>query len=203
MFNNKLSMKNSLYLVLFSLVFLFVSCEQETMTRDLTDADQFERIYTPTPVTSLNSWAGYDLLVLSSGSEIFSWKPSALRKGSKMLVRYEALFGVENETYIGKSDVALLSVKTADEEGVDTLLTLSHSNIDKIASAAGIGADQIGTLSWKVRAYCGMDSSLSTATGYFKVLRPAATAGIKSLNLNVPLPYYIDKENKVHYITIK
>jgi hypothetical protein len=48
-----------------------------------------------------------------------------------------------------------------------------------------------------------MDSSLSTATGYFKVLRPAATAGIKSLNLNVPLPYYIDKENKVHYITIK
>lgn len=196
-------MKSNLYLVLFSLIFLFASCDQETMKWDLTDADQFERVYTPTPVTSLTSLAGYDLLVLSSGNEVFSWEPSALREGSKMLVRYEILFGVEKETYTGKSDADLLSVKTADEEGVDTLLTLSHSNIDKIANAAGIGADEIGTLSWKVRAYCGLDSSLSTVTGYFRVLRPTATAEVKSLNLNAPIPYYIDKENKVHYITIK
>lgn len=193
---------NQIYLVLFSVVFFLASCNQETMKRDLTDADQFERIYAPEPVTTLTSLAGYDLLVLSSGNEVFKWKPSLLREGSKMLVRYEVLFGKENQTFSGIEDSKFLAVKTADEEGVDTLLTLNHSNIDKIASAAGIAADQIGVVSWKVRAYCGLDNSLSTATGFFKVLRPAS-AGVKSLCLNAPQPYYIDTNNNVHFVTEK
>lgn len=192
--------KNFFFCLFGSFTLLFcASCAQNIMDRDLSTESEFEKAYVPEPVTTLTSFAGYDLIVLSSGSEIFTWLPSKLREGSNMVVSYEVLFGKEDETF-NNGDDQLLSIKKSDYQGVDTLLTLYHSTIDEIAEKAAIGDDEIGTIAWKVRSYCGLDMSLSSVTGYFKVLRPAKNATVAKLVLNSVRPYYIDIRHNIHYI---
>lgn len=197
---NLLMKRNIIYSVLLFVLVTWISCSQETMERDLECEDKFEEVYVPRPVSSLTSFAGYDLIVLSSGNEIFGWSPSVLREGSAMVVKYEVLYGRENENF-QKDDKDLLAVRIANNLGVDTLLTVSHTVLNNIAVSAGIGTDEIGTVSWKVRAYCGLDTSLSSVTGYFRMLRPAAE--IATANFQAAIPYYIDINNEVHYITEK
>lgn len=176
-----------------------VSCSQDTMDRDLATQDEFEKAYTPEPVTSFTSFAGYDLIVLSSGSEVFAWTPSKLHKGSQMVVSYEVLYGREDETF-DSGDDQLLAVEKSNSQGVDTLLTIYHNTIDEIAEKAGIENDEIGTIAWKVRSYCGLDISLSTVTGYFRILRPAKNTSVAKLVLNPIKPYYVDTNHNIHYI---
>ncbi len=152
------------------------------MIRDLKYADEFEEVYPPEPVPALTAFADGELITIQANesgqivanTDTLKWDESPLHEGSLMVVRYQVLIGTEDETFDG-DDSSLLSVSTADGEGLDTTLTLNHVTLDDIAMNAGINAGETGTLSWKVRAYCGLDKTLSDVTGYFRVARPAST----------------------------
>lgn len=167
-------------LIWFSLVAMslwWTACEQNTMERDLDYTDEFEEVYPPEPVPKLLTFAnGENILIQSNGGQVVAgtdtlkWEASPLHEGSAMIVRYQVLFGTEDETFDG-DDNSLLSVNTSDEEGKATTLGISHILLDDIAANAGIAPGETGTLTWKVRAYCGLDKTLSDVTGNFTVTR--------------------------------
>jgi len=154
-----------------------MSCEQNPLNwKDkLAYKKDFEAVYTPTAVQTLLSFANNETIDLSiTGNDTLKWKSSVLPKGSAMVVKYEVLLG-SNDANLKETDDKLLGVETSDNEGADTTLVISSTTLESIASAAGITAGQTGTISWKVRAYCGQDNSVSSVTGHFKLSVPASS----------------------------
>ena len=150
-----------------------MSCEQDPLNwkNKLAYKKDFEAVYTPTAVQTLLSFANNETIDLSViGNDTLKWKSSVLPKGSAMVVRYEVLLDSCDNNF-NKTDNKLLSVITSGDEGIDTTLIINSSTLVGIASNAGFKAG-LKTLSWKVRAYCGEDNSVSASTGHFKVSVP-------------------------------
>ncbi len=169
------------HLIWFSIATLplwWTACDQNTMVRDLDYTDEFEEVYPPEPVPKLLTFAnGENIQIQSNGGQIVAkadtlkWVSSPLHEGSAMMVRYQVLLGTEDETFKG-DESTILSVFTSGEEGKSTALGISHILLNDIAANAGISPGETGTLTWKVRAYCGLDKTLSNVTGNFTVTRP-------------------------------
>jgi|WetSurMetagenome_2_1015567.scaffolds.fasta_scaffold23357_2 starch-binding outer membrane protein SusE/F len=153
-----------------------MSCEQDPLNwkNKLAYKKDFEAVYTPTAVQTLLSFANNETIDLSiTGNDTLKWKASVLPKGSAMVVRYEVLLDSCDNNF-NKTDNGLLGVITSGNEGIDTTLVISSSALVSIASNAGFN-EGIKTLSWKVRAYCGLDNSISKVTGHFKLSVPASS----------------------------
>lgn len=173
-----LTKKSFMWLSLVAMPLCWTACNQNTMVRDLDYSEEFEEVYPPEPVPKLLTFANGETITITATdgnidvkSDTLKWEASPLHEGSLMIVRYQVLLGTENETFQGK-DASLLSVQTSNEEGIATSLTLNHTLLDDIAENAGIQPGETGTILWKVRAYCGLDRTLSNVTGQFNVTRP-------------------------------
>jgi hypothetical protein len=95
-------------------------------------------------------------LELQSGSGTsmnFSWLPGACEDGYP--VQYEIIFfdKVSNGKELGRIDA-----------GMQTLLVVSHKDINRIAGEAGIAAGETGSIYWSVAAARGISQSMSPAT---------------------------------------
>lgn len=148
------------------------------MVRDLDYSEEFEEVYPPEPVPKLLTFANGETITITAtdgnvnaNSDTLRWEASPLHEGSLMVVRYQVLLGTEDETFQGDDD-SLLSIQTSIDEGRGTYLSLNHAILNDIARDAGIEPGETGTISWKVRAYCGLDKTLSNVTGQFNVSRP-------------------------------
>lgn len=126
---------------------------------------EYEPIILPEPVHTLNSMASGERVVLTEGSLtdiLLSWTPTA--KQGNTVYRYEILFDGPNGDFSKP-----IQVLTADNNGLDSKSTLTHYQVNMIGKMAGFKANTNGTLHWKVKAYCGLDESISTLEGYFVV----------------------------------
>ena len=150
------------------------SCDQDTRTHDLPYEDEFEPVYPVPAVETLLAPANGTAIISGGDAVVFSWKEGELPEGSQMVVKYEVLFGPQGHDFT-QMDEESNSVQTSDMQGGDPQLTLYGSFLDLIAEEAGIEPGATGTILWKVRGYCGLDQTLSTATGSIQVTRPAAT----------------------------
>lgn len=164
--------RNLMWLCFLALAHGMTSCEQDTLVRDLPYENEFETAYAPTAVSKLLTPSdGEEIVADRSKTITFSWEKSKNPEGSNMYVKYEVLFGSEGCDFT-KVDEKSNSVQRADNEGKNTQLSLSGAFLDIIANEAKIEAGSTGILVWKVRAYCGLDETLSSVEGKIKVTRP-------------------------------
>ena len=152
------------------------SCNKDTRYHDLPYEDEFEPVYPVPAVTTLLTPTNGEAITSGGDAVLFSWEEPELPEGSQMVLKYEVLFGPEGFDFTQADDKSN-SVRTSDSDGRDPSLSLYGSFLELIAAEAGIEPGETGVIQWKVRSYCGLDMTLSTATGSITVTRPAADAG--------------------------
>lgn len=129
------------------------------------DPDEYEPVVAPDPVRTLNTMASGERIILSSSateSIVFSWSPT--EEHGNTVYRYEVLMDT-----IGGDFSKPIYTGQADGNGLETKLTISHYQLNTIGRQAKFRCNNNGTLRWKVRAYCGLDQSISSLEGYFVI----------------------------------
>ncbi|MBD8387144.1 SusE domain-containing protein [Dysgonomonas sp. BGC7] len=157
-------MKNRLsnLIVLFCLI-AFAACSNEINPGF--NQEDYEPIVPPEPVRTLTSMASGERVILSGTSVediVLSWIPTVV-KGNTVF-RYEVLFDTNDGDFSNP-----IEVLKSDKEALETKLTLSHFQMNAIGRLAKFKCNSNGTLRWKVRAYCGLDQSLSSLEGTFTI----------------------------------
>jgi hypothetical protein len=138
------------------------SCKKENRPLDLTI----------TPVGTLatpNDNAQVKLDPTSSATVLFKWDASSTADGG--LILYEVAFDKEGGDF-SKPVYKIIS----DGAGVNTQVTITHKDLNKIGNAAGIGASSIGKLIWTVIASKGTNAVSSTSLRTLQLERPAGFA---------------------------
>lgn len=102
---------------------------------------------------------------LAQGNVVFEWEQA--RAEDNGLVMYEVLFDREE----GNFSQPIYAVP-ADGNGVQRRLTLSHGDINRIATLAGIAAQQTGKIKWSVVSSKGINVQPPTAIHLLSVERP-------------------------------
>ncbi len=115
--------------------------------------------------TELNNPASVTLDVTSTKTVVLSWEGGAAADGG--IVLYEVLFDKANGDFSKPFDVR------KSDLGALPKLTLTHSDLNKIARKAGVKAEETGELKWTVRASKGGVVKESGLVGKIKVTRPA------------------------------
>lgn len=129
------------------------------------DQNDYEPIVPPDPVYTLNSMSSGERVILNNGSLtniVLSWTPTT--EHGNTLYRYEVLFEGPDGDF---SDP--IQIFTSDNNGTEPQLTLSHYQANVLGHLANFKANSNGTLRWKIKAYCGLDESISSLEGYFVV----------------------------------
>lgn len=127
-----------------------------------------------TPVRSLFAPANNLFVKLAPTTEasvVFEWEQSKAEDGT--LVLYEVAFDKESGDF--SSPVYKL---VSDSKGLETSLTLSHKDLNKIANFAGIPSLGTGKLKWTVFASKGINVVQAEAVRHIEVERPAGFAEI-------------------------
>ncbi|RFZ89926.1 hypothetical protein D0C36_24095 [Mucilaginibacter conchicola] len=138
------------------------SCKKENKPLDLN----------LTPVGSLatpNDNADVKLDPTSSANVLFKW--DAATTDDSGLILYQIAFDKEGGDF-SKPVTKVLS----DGAGVQTQLTISHKDLNKIANAAGIASSSIGKLKWTVIASKGINAKPASASRTLQLERPAGFA---------------------------
>jgi hypothetical protein len=139
-----------------------ISCKKENRPLDLN----------LTPVGTLatpNDNANVKLDPTSSATLLFKWEPAATEDGGTIL--YEVAFDKES------GDFSKPVFKTVSGGGgVQTQLTLTHKDLNKIANSAGIPSSTLGKLKWTVIASKGTNAQLASASRTLQLERPAGFA---------------------------
>lgn len=129
------------------------------------DQDDYEPIVAPDPVTSLDSMASGERVVLSGGSLtdiVLSWTPTTAHGNT--VYRYQVMIDT-----IGGDFSNPIETLFSDNNGIDSQLTITHYEANTIGKLAKFRSNTNGTLRWKVRAYCGLDEATSGLEGYFVI----------------------------------
>lgn len=105
----------------------------------------------------------------TDASVVFKWEPAASANGT--LVLYEIAFDKDGGDF---SNPVYKTV--SDGGGVQTQITLSHKELNKIANMAGIASSSTGKLTWTVIASKGTNMVKGTASRTLQVDRPAGFA---------------------------
>ncbi|MFD0794519.1 SusE domain-containing protein [Mucilaginibacter litoreus] len=104
-----------------------------------------------------------------SASVLFKWDAASTDDGG--LVLYEVAFDKQDGDF-SKPVSKILS----DGAGVQTQLTISHKELNKIANAAGIPSSSTGKLKWTVIASKGTNAKPASASRTLQLERPAGFA---------------------------
>ncbi len=139
--------------IVFAAALAFGACQKYELNTDFTVP------------TELNNPASVALDVTSTKTVVLSWEGGAAADGG--IVLYEVLFDKANGDFSEPFDVR------KSDLGALPKLTLTHSDLNKIARKAGIKAEQTGDLKWTVRASKGGVVKESGLVGTIKVTRPA------------------------------
>lgn len=129
------------------------------------DPDDYESIVPPDPVRTMDAMASGERVVLSGSALsdiVLKWTPTTPH--GKTVYRYEVLIDT-----IGGDFSNPVEVSFSDNNGVESQLTLTHYQANTIGRLAKFRCNTNGTLRWKVRAYCGLDQSISSLEGYFVI----------------------------------
>ena len=105
----------------------------------------------------------------SASSVLFKWDAATDADGG--LVLYEIAFDKEGGDF-SKPVYKIVS----DKGGVDTQITLSHKDLNKIASMAGIAASSTGKLKWTIIASKGTNAKVASVSRTIQLNRPAGFA---------------------------
>lgn len=125
-----------------------------------------------TPVGALASPNDNEEIALnptSDASVLFKWEPAT--SPNSTLILYEIAFDKDGGDF---SNPVYKTV--SDGGGVQTEFTITHKQLNKIASMAGIASSSAGKLKWTVLASKGTNIAKSTASRTLKVDRPAGFA---------------------------
>ena len=146
-------------LLLLMLVGLLASCKKDDNALD----------DTITPVSNYISPADNIFVKIdppSNAAVTFEWSQARAADGT--LVLYEVLFDKADGDF-SKPVYSTVS----GTNGLDTKLTLSHSDLNKIANLAGIGSQAQGKLKWMVNASKGLNVMPAATARTLTVERPA------------------------------
>jgi hypothetical protein len=151
-----------LLLLLFVVGLLAAGCDKD-------DDDLNETI---TPVANLLAPAADTFVRLdppSNAAVTFEWGQARAADGT--VVQYEVLFDQEN----GDFTKPIYST-TSGTNGLETKLVLSHGDLNRIASIAGIKSSSQGKLKWTVNASKGLTVEPATESRVMTLERPAGFA---------------------------
>jgi hypothetical protein len=138
------------------------SCKKDNRPLDLT----------LTPVGTLatpNDNADVKLDPTSSANILFKWDAASTADGG--LILYEIAFDKEGGDF-SKPVYKVVS----DGGGVKTEITITHKDLNKIASSAGIASSSTGKLKWTIIASKGTNVLPSSASRTLQLQRPAGFA---------------------------
>ena len=105
----------------------------------------------------------------SNQAVLFKWDAATTNDGG--LILYELAFDKEGGDFSNP-----VATRLSDGSGVYTQLSLTHKELNKIASAAGIAASSTGKLKWTVLASKGVNIQAGSTSRMLSVERPAGFA---------------------------
>ncbi|MBK0379676.1 SusE domain-containing protein [Mucilaginibacter segetis] len=157
-------MKNLMRLggIMLLAIISITSCKKDSRPLDLS----------LTPVGTLASPNDNEDIALdptSQASVLFKWEPATSENGT--LILYEIAFDKEGGDF---SNPVYKTV--SDGGGVDAQITITHKQLNKIASMAGIQSLSTGKLKWTVIASKGTNNKVGTVSRTLQVDRPAGFA---------------------------
>jgi hypothetical protein len=151
-------------IILYMVASLFIAgCKKNDWGKDI------QTTITPVTATAPDNNLSIALDPLSNAVVTFEWQ--AAKTADYTLVFYKLLFATEtgsfaNPVYIG----------TPASLGAKTTLSLTHRDLNKIASKAGIKALEKGKIKWAVVASNGIVSDTLAQPRYMELQRPAGFA---------------------------
>jgi hypothetical protein len=107
----------------------------------------------------------------TSAALLFEWESAKAEDGT--LVQYEVVFDKEGGDFSNP-----IFKKVSDGNGVQTTLTMSHKELNKIANLAGIGSLETGILKWTIFSFKGQNSKKADQARAISVERPAGFSEI-------------------------
>jgi hypothetical protein len=107
----------------------------------------------------------------TSAALLFEWESAKAEDGT--LVQYEVVFDKEGGDFSNP-----IFKKVSDGNGVQTTLTMSHKELNKIANLAGIGSLETGILKWTIFSFKGQNSKKAEQVRAISVERPAGFSEI-------------------------
>ncbi|MDR6762017.1 hypothetical protein J2Y38_002228 [Flavobacterium sp. 2755] len=140
-------------LVLILCTVFLVSCDSDEMSH--TNVSAVNTLYSP----ANNKF--FDLNAQSSA--VFEWE--AAKAEDNGVVLYDVVFDKENGDFSKP-----VYTMPSDGNGFQKTLTLSFSDLNKIAGLAGIPTEAVGKLKWTVHSSKGINVQKSAASGIFEVL---------------------------------
>ncbi|HEK20868.1 MULTISPECIES: SusE domain-containing protein [unclassified Mucilaginibacter] len=153
-------MKNTLYGLLAGLAaLLFITSCKKDKTLSNADVTPVTNLYAPEDAKAVKIPSG------ASGSVSFEWEQA--HASDNGLVLYEVAFDKEG----GDFSKPLYSIPS-DGNGLYNKLTLSYSDLNKVATIAGAKPEEIAKLIWTVRSSRGVKLSASAAKRVISVQRP-------------------------------
>lgn len=153
----------SLFTILLSSAMLFQSCKKDNELN--TNLSAVRTLYSP------DDGKAVELQPATSAALIFEWETAKAEDGT--LVQYELVFDKEGGDFSNP-----VYRKVSDGNGIQSSLTVSHKDLNKIANLAGIKSLETGSLKWTVFSYKGMNSKKSDAARVLTVTRPAGFSEI-------------------------
>lgn len=160
---NNMITKKLIYLCLLLFLVGMTACDNKLNPGF--DPDDYEPIIPPEPVRTMDTMASGERVILSGASLtdiILKWTPT--EKHGNTIYRYEVLIDT-----IGGDFKKPVEVSFSDNNGLEPQLTLTHHQVNTIGKLAKFRCNTNGTLRWKIRAYCGLDQSISSLEGYFVI----------------------------------
>lgn len=150
-------MKNIYLKLVFILCTVFlVSCDNDEMSH--TNVSAVNTLYAPAD----NKF--FDLNAQSSA--VFEWEGAKAEDNGVVL--YDVVFDKEN----GDFSKPIFTIPS-DGNGFQKTLTISFSDLNKIAILAGIPSETIGKLKWTVNSSKGINVQKSAVSGIFEFLTPS------------------------------
>ncbi len=155
---------NILLLLLLSIVLLGTSCTQDMEYKDV-ELTAVKQLYAPKDNYSLQ------LLSSATASQYFEWATSKVEDGGSPL--YEVVFDKKDGDF--SNPIYRL---TSDDMGTQNYATISHKVLDKIASLAGLGSGETGTLKWTVVSSRGLSEMTAEQSRTITITRLLGFADI-------------------------
>lgn len=150
-------MKKYINFGLFLMLISLSACEKEKFSPE-TSLEPFTILF-PEENTSIN------LEPSSNAVVTFEWEESRAADGT--LVFYELLFDEENGNFLDPAYTSL-----SEGEGVENTFSISHQDLNEIASNVGIEPLERGNISMKVRATNGINEIISKDILTLELERP-------------------------------
>ncbi|WP_116127285.1 SusE domain-containing protein [Lewinella sp. IMCC34183] len=144
------------HLLFFLALFLCTGCEEEE-TLTIAEVSPVEALYAPEDNRYFNLGA--------QGSALFQWQ--AARAADNGVVLYEVAFDMEGGDF---SDP--LYVVASDGRGFENQLSLSFTELNQVATLAGIQPESTGKLLWTVRSTKGLNIRQAEEVRTIEVERP-------------------------------